>query len=51
MFGMGQMNPDEMMGKLNETMELVKKINLQFKDPVSLVLAVLGVLPKLIFFK
>ncbi|PAV89084.1 hypothetical protein WR25_08939 [Diploscapter pachys] len=33
MFGMGQMNPDEMMGKLNETMELVKKINLQFKDP------------------
>ncbi|CAI4231217.1 unnamed protein product [Auanema sp. JU1783] len=31
--GMGEMNIDETMKKINETMELVQRINVQFKDP------------------
>lgn len=36
MLGMGEMSMDDTMGKVNETLELVRKINRQFKNPVSI---------------
>ena len=36
LLGMGNVNTDETMDKMEETMITIRKINKQFKDPVSL---------------
>ena len=35
MLGMQDMNADEMTGKLEEMLPVIKEVNEQFKDPVS----------------
>ena len=37
MLGMTDLNTDDLTGKLEETLPIIRQINKQFKDPVSVV--------------